>query len=458
MAGFIVAARAACDREAMVLDAFEDAARRAADRVGCGLTGGAANLVCASVPLVVPCPQGHGTPAHSTRPKAISTMAGDIKIKRAYHYCRACRDGFFPADRLLGVEARTTSTAFDRAVTAAAREVSFARAAQLVEEITGRHAPSVSRCERIAKRSGRAARALIEADTARAVCAKPGALRRCWDPGATAYVLIDGTGLPMVPSETAGRQGKQPDGTGKTREVKIARLATQTGCDKHGQPVLDKHSTSYVATFDPAAVFTTDVAAEAVRRDLAHAPRLAVIADGATWIWCLADKLWPNATQIVDYFHAAEHVCDLADLLKPHLPADQDPVTFTQLLTDNLKAGRIQQLANHARAIALPDQATKDKVAAAVAYFTKNWHRMQYAQFKQDGFFIGSGAVESSCKSLAEARAAQSGMRWTIKGADPIIALRALHRSDNQGDNRYNRIWDRTTPKTTPATATHQHS
>ena len=83
---------------------------------------------------------------------------------------------------------------------------------------------------------------------------------------------------------------------------------------------------------------------------------------------------------------------------------------------------------------------------------------MQYAQLKQHKFFIGSGAVESSCKSLAEARAAQSGMRWTICGADPIIALRALHRSDDPGSERYDRIWDRTTPQTNPISATDQQS
>jgi hypothetical protein len=458
VAGFVATARAACGQDAMVLDAFEEASREAVNRLACGLVGGAAQLVCASTPPAAPCPDGHGTTAHSVRPKTIMTMAGGVRLSRAYHYCRVCGQGFFPADRVLGVEGRSTSTALDKAVTAAAREVSFARAAGLVEEIAGRAAPSVSTCERIAKRSGRSARALIEADTTQAVCAKPDAWRRRWDPGTTAYTLIDGTGLPMVPSQTNGRQGKQADGTAKTREVKIARLATQTGYDKHGQPILDKHSTSYVATFDPAAVFTADVAAEAVRRDFAHAPRLAVIADGAHWIWNLADRLWPDATQIVDFYHAAEHVHDLADLLKPHLRAGQDPDALTRQLKDDLKAGRIQQLADHARAVPLPDQATEDKVATAIAYFTKNWHRMQYAQFKRQKFFIGSGAVESSCKNLAEARAAQSGMRWTIHGADPIIALRALHRSDDHHDNRYNRIWDRTTPQTTQASTPHQHS
>jgi hypothetical protein len=167
---------------------------------------------------------------------------------------------------------------------------------------------------------------------------------------------------------------------------------------------------------------------------------------------------WPTGCglapcQIVDYYHAAEQVHGLVDLLKPHLGRDADPETLTTELKAFLSAGRIQALAGRAHAIPLLDQSAKDKVATAVAYFTKNWSRMQYATFKREGLFIGSGAAESACKSLAENRAAMSGMRWTIAGADPIIALRALHRADH--DNRYNHVFDRTVPRTPPST-THQ--
>jgi hypothetical protein len=106
--------------------------------------------------------------------------------------------------------------------------------------------------------------------------------------------------------------------------------------------------------------------------------------------------------------------------------------------------------------VPLPDQDTQDQVTTAIRYFTKDWFRMQYQQFRTQKLCVGSGAVESACKNLAEDRAAQSGMRWTIQGADPIIALRALHRSTDHTPgnhtNRYNQIWDRTTPKTTHPT------
>jgi transposase len=456
VAGFVSAARqAVADGETQLLDVFEEAARRVSGAIERAMVAGAAALVCGNTPSAAQCGEGHQVGVHSVRPKSVNTMAGHVEVRRAYHYCRQCGQGFFPADRLLGVEGRTTSAALDKAVTALAREVPFARSADLIEEITGRRPASTKTVDRIAKRAGRAARALIEADTAAAVAAGPAAHHRRWDNYTTACIFIDGTGLPMVPSETTGRHGKQPDGSSKTREVKIGRLATQTGRDKDGHPVLDENSTSYVATFDAVGGFTADIAAETLRRDFARAPRTCVIADGATWIWNLADRLWPGAVQIVDYYHATEHVHDLLDLLKPHL-GGADPTPLATELKDRLYTGRIQALVDRVRQIPLPGHAEEAKVATAVAYFTKNWSRMQYASFARRGLFIGSGAAESSCKSLAENRAAMSGMRWTINGADPIIALRALHRADH--DNRYDRIFDPTTPRTTKLTTPHQQT
>jgi hypothetical protein len=400
VAAFVTAARAAVGEDAgRVFDVFEDAVRTAVARIGQHMVAGAANLVARSTGPVVECAGGHPTGVHSVRPKTIATMLGPVSIDRAYHYCRTCKTGFHPADMVLGVDAKTTSTAVDKAVAAAGREMPFARAAALVAEITGHQVVSAKTADRIAKRAGRAARALIEADTAQAAAAPAGAWRHHWDPGTTAYVFIDCTGLPMVPGETAGRAGKQPDGTSKTREVKIGRFSTQTRHDARGHPVLDPDSTSYVATFDAVGAFTVDIAAEAIRRDFAHAGRTAVIADGATWIWRLADTLWPTATQIVDYYHAAEHLHDLIGQLTPHLPPGTDPAAFATQMKDHLRAGHIKTLTNQANTVPLPDPDTEHKIATATAYFTKNWFRMKYGQFKDQGLCIGSGAVEGACKT-----------------------------------------------------------
>ena len=129
------------------------------------------------------------------------------------------------------------------------------------------------------------------------------------------YIAVDGTGVPDGGSaETQGRAGKADDGQARTREVKLACLFTQTTVDDDGHPVRDPRSSSYLATFEPAARFGQLVDAEARRRGAGHIRQLIVLGDGAVWIWNLADELFPAATQIVDLYHAREHVHDLAAL------------------------------------------------------------------------------------------------------------------------------------------------
>ena len=128
------------------------------------------------------------------------------------------------------------------------------------------------------------------------------------------YIAVDGTGVPMIAAETEGRPGKGDDGRARTREVKLACLFTQASVDDDGRPVRDPGSSSYLATFEPAARFAQLTDAEARRRGAEHIRQLVVLGDGAVWIWNIADALFPAATQIVDLYHAREHVHDLANL------------------------------------------------------------------------------------------------------------------------------------------------
>ena len=123
---------------------------------------------------------------------------------------------------------------------------------------------------------------------------------------------IDGTGVPMTAKETAGRDGKGEDGRARTREVKLAVFFTQDKLDDHGYPVRDRDSSSYIATFEPAAVFADLVKAEGIRRGADHVRQFTILGDGAAWIWNIASSKFPEATQIVDLFHAREHLHDLA--------------------------------------------------------------------------------------------------------------------------------------------------
>ena len=149
------------------------------------------------------------------------------------------------------------------------------------------------RLGRHAEADGRAAAAVIEAGAA-AIAARtlvplpPASLPD------KLYIAIDGTGVPMRTAETAGRPGKGEDGKARTREVKLACAFTQTKVDEDGYPVRDPGSSSYLATFAPAAGFGTLMAAEARRRGAGHVRQLTILGDGAAWIWNIASSKFPE--------------------------------------------------------------------------------------------------------------------------------------------------------------------
>ncbi len=132
----------------------------------------------------------------------------------------------------------------------------------------------------------------------------------------TMYVSYDGTGVPMRKEETQGRKGKQPDGSSATRELKLGCVFTSSCFDRDGNPLRNAESTTYVASFNPAAEFTPILFNEAKLRDYNKARQKVVLGDGAKWIWNQADLLFPEAVQILDNFHAKEHLTKLARIIR----------------------------------------------------------------------------------------------------------------------------------------------
>ena len=146
-------------------------------------------------------------------------------------------------------------------------------------------------------------------------------------PAPTMYLGLDGSGVPVRPTEVEGRARKQPDGSAKTREVKLATVWTPEGRDTQGRPVRDRGSVSYNAAVESAASRDTDpqpaafaqrVHREAIRRGFDTADRQVVVGDGAAWIWNVAAEQFPGAIEIVDIYHARQHLCDVAKaILRP---------------------------------------------------------------------------------------------------------------------------------------------
>ena len=257
------------------------------------------------------------------------------------------------------------------------------------------------------------------------------------------YVALDGTGVPMVPAETAGRRGKAPDGRAHTREVKLGCLFTGTGVDERGRPVRDPGSSSYVATFAPAGEFGSLLYAEARRRGSQRANQLVVLGDGAPWIWNLAGEHFCGSVEIVDLYHAREHLHALGALVAPALGADGGGWLAERLA--ELDRGDVEALLAAARALELPDAQAR-AVNTALGYFETNSERMRYAHFRTLGLFVGSGAVEAGCRAVVAQRLKLSGMRWSVRGAAAIVSLRC-----QEASGRWEEVWDRIHTQTSVA-------
>jgi hypothetical protein len=253
------------------------------------------------------------------------------------------------------------------------------------------------------------------------------------------YVLMDGVQIPVVASEAEGRAGRIEGQRARTRECKLGAVFTQTTVDEDGWPIRDPDSTTYVGAVETAEEFGYRIYTEAWRRGWEWATTKIVIADGAVWIWNLADQHLPGAVQIVDLYHARQHLWDLAALLHPHDAAAKR--LWMVPMKDLLDHGRIELLVDWLREIAAePADAnpglTKEVLIEA-EYFATNANRMRYPAFREQGFFVGSGIIEAGCKSIAGVRLKQSGMFWTVRGANAIIALRC-----SRHNGRFEDYWD----------------
>ena len=317
----------------------------------------------------LPCSCGKVARYAGRRRKAFQTALGDLTLGRAYYHCAACRSGFCPRDRALGMNDSSLSPAVTRMVGLAAAMVSFQEADELMRELAGVPV-GAKQVERTAESLGRE---MAKDERTRVEPSSPCA--------PAMYLGMDGTGVPMRPSELEGRQGKQPDGKSKTREVKLVTIWSAEGCDDEGTPVRDAGSVTYSAAIESAASHDTDtvpsdfaqrVERESLRRGFDRAARRVVLGDGAAWIWNLADEFFPGAVQIVDLFHAKEYLSKVA---KAIYGAGSDLAAhWAKQRHDDLDEGKLEAVLSAVRLHAdMNEEARK-----CVDYITRNRQRMRY--------------------------------------------------------------------------------
>lgn len=324
----------------------------------------------------------------------VVTAHGRVPVSRPAYYCRRCRAGFCPVDRRWRLGPANTTPTVQALVAALAAEVAYVQVPGLLARLGVRVHLGVTTVEQIAQRLGEAIRARpVEVATP---AARP------------LVVAVDGV---MTPLRTGHKEAR----------CAVIYEPAARGAPQAGEPVdLRKE---YVGTLGERDELVREACRRVeLRRPTPHT-KVAALGDGAPWIWTGYAAHLPERVEILDLFHALEHVAVVAAARFG---------TETAAARQWQEEQRRQLLAVGPRPLLAALRAWRPTTAAATAvqrreltYFQNNRHRMDYPRYLRDGWPIGSGAVEGACKHLIADRFKRAGMRWKRPTAEPLIHLRA---------------------------------
>lgn len=341
------------------------------------------------------------------------TLLGTIQVKRAYYLCAHCQRGICPLDKQLGFCAGSISAGLDELLALMGCQFSFAHSAKLVKRLTLVEV-SPNRCRRSTATLGRLV-AASEEQTRQHVWEQPTLTLPPVDKEPVDPFYISADGVTVHTRETGWRE--QCVGAVYT----AVRLAPHTA-------QMRSQKISYTTELGSRTRFEQQLWLEAHRRGLQQAKTVIFIGDGAAWLWEMAHDLFPEAIQILDWYHATTYLWSVArELDKDEKRAQQWIDPYLAALAHGNSAWVLTQLQQLA---ASSPAASSPAAHKALTYFTNNLTRMDYARYRQLGLQIGSGTIESACKHLIDARLKQAGMRWNLENARCLAKLRARFKSD----------------------------
>jgi hypothetical protein len=342
---------------------------------------------------------GKGLNNLGLREKEFRTLCGPIRIRRRVGYCPSCRKTTAALDKRLKADNTGVTPGLARVICRTALEVAYKPTKELLTDTLGFAPCSAREIERIANMHGAAMGDSPEVSL-------PTLGRR---KGKHFHLAMDGTMIPGLPDPKEHRL--------KWHEVKLAVI----------EDVRDIDAPLYVASTGNAEAFGKQLWDELHSRGMDGRELAQITADGAPWIWNLVDTHFPEATQLLDFYHAAEHLFKTAAALWPKDTAD----AWSRQRLKQLKAGEINdffaELKRTAEEHPMDDSALGPK--RLLNYFETNRNRLGYAKALKNNLPIGSGVIESAGRHIVQQRLKQSGMRWSLTGAQHILNLRTRHRS-----------------------------
>lgn len=239
------------------------------------------------------------------------------------------------------------------------------------------------------------------------------------------YVLMDGSFVQIRHRSLSEPEQKAANGRDVWKEVKLGRIVNEQHIVKRvskDRSVVTK--SDYVVHLGEAERFFS-ILREAI--NYKDSECLIFICDGAKWIWKWINETYPDATQILDYFHAKEHLCDYAKIYIKDTGERKEWIQCQdeRIMADNVEEVLIELLIDiESNTLG---KVVKDQAIKLYNYFDEHKNRMRYKTYRKRGLEIGSGAVESAHRTIIQQRAKLSGQRWTMKGVQSIISLRAAY-------------------------------
>jgi hypothetical protein len=322
------------------------------------------------------CGHGHAAEFVGYRDKQILTVLSSVDVQRAYYHCPGCQSGLVPKDQELDVVGSCLSPGVRRMMGRVGAKEPFAQGRADLEELAGVVVPT-KQVERVSALLGVQVEAFCQREREAILSGKVTPLQ----PAAPIlYIAIDATGVPVVPRETAGRRGKDATGRAKTRDAKIGCVFTQTQQDEEGYPIRDEDSTTYVGSIETAEDFGPRIHAEAVRRGLRQAQKVVVLGDGAPWIWGIAAQYFPWAIEIVDLYHAREHLANLGKAV--YGPTGAQAHQWAAARSGQLDDGDVEAVVTSMKRLRPRQSSVREEVRKAIDYFQTNKERMRYAKFR----------------------------------------------------------------------------
>ena len=337
------------------------------------------------------------------RAKTVQTVCGPVAVRRRVFYCRRCGQTRVPLDERLGVEGSGLTPGLRRLLCRTALELPYEQSQALLSDTLGFTPCSARELERVAQGHG----AQFEARKEPGSVGSRGGSARAAKPR---YGLaIDGTMIPGLVNEEQHRV--------EWHEVKVATVFDLRQIEP----------SFYVAGREDADRFGERLWRSLQDRQLSPEKLGLIVADGAPWIWNLAALHYPQVPQLLDFYHAAEHLHATATAIWSGAAAE----TWWQKRLDQLREGQMEKFFAALRRLARTRHSADPETSPLrlLQYFRDNRPRLRYRWARDQHLPIGSGTVESAARHIVQQRLKQSGMRWSDPGAQAVLNLRTCHRN-----------------------------